>query len=838
MRLSRLTFASSIALAVALASPGQAQEVATLSAEAAGEGDVAEGAAPERPEIVVTAPRLPGQVEAPQLPVITLNEEEIAAYGAGSVADLIAALAPQTGSGRGRGGGFPVLLVNGQRIGSFREMRNFPPEAIRRVEVLPEEVALRFGFPANQRVVNLILKENFTSRLVEAEYGGGTRGGWSASEIETNWLTIAGPRRFNLNLSVEDTSPLTEGERGVIQQTPLAPPVAGDSLPADNRTLISDSRQISLNGTFTTGLSKNPNSGQLSLDGTITRSDSRGLSGLDSVVLTAPGGAQALRTFADPLERTSRTVSVQGGAGLNLPLGGWQLSTTLDGGISRTESRTDRRRDTAALVAAAAAGTQPIAGPLPPLPPGGIDRAETEGTSATALSTLIGRPLRLPAGEVAATLKAGFAYTGIDSSDTRGGGPVSLTRGDLSAGLNLGIPLASRRENALAALGELTLNLSTGINRLSDFGTLTDWSAGLSWSPTEKLGFQASYLVNEAAPSLAQLGSPRVVTFNVPIYDFARGETALVAVTTGGNPGLRRETQRDLKFGLTWQLPFLSSSNFIAEYFRNNSNDVSSSFPVLTPAIEAAFPGRATRDVGGRLIALDQRPVTLSEQSGARLRYGINVGGTIGKAPAGRPGGPGGRNPGGPPPGGGRGPGAGGPPMGGGPGMMAMLGGGGGQGRWNLSLYHTVRFEDLVAIAPGGPVLDLLDGDALSGGGTPRHGLEFEGGAFHKGFGVRLNGRWTAPTMLRASGAPGTSDLRFGALTRIDLRLFADLGQQKALTKLSPFFKGARLSLAVENVLDARQRVTDGSGTVPLSYQPDYLDPRGRYIELEFRKAF
>ncbi len=800
MALLRSPIASLAVLAAALAHPAWAQEsqlapVAAADDVVPGEatGDDAQG----RADIVVTAPRIRGQVEAPQLPVMTLDEAEIAAYGAGSVADLIAALAPQTGSGRGRGGGFPVLLVNGQRIGSFREMRNFPPEAIRRVEVLPEEVALRYGFPANQRVVNLILKDNFSSRLVEAEYGCGTRGGWSASEVEANLLTIDGPRRLNLNVSVQDTSPLTEAERGVIQAAPAT------ALEADNRTLISDSRELSLNGTFTTGFSANPNSGQLSLNGTITRADSRGLSGLDS--------------FADPLERTSRSVALQGGGGLNLPIGAWQFSATLDGGLSSTETRTDRRT-------------------------GGIDRAVTDSTSGTALATLIGRPVRLPAGEVAATFKTGFAYTGIDSADTRGGGPVSLRRGDLSAGLNLGVPIASRRENALAALGDLTLNLSAGLNRLSDFGSLTDWSAGLSWSPTETLGLQASYLVNEAAPSLAQLGNPRVVTFNVPVYDFARGETALIAVTTGGNPALRREKQRDLKLGLTWQLPFLRNSNFIAEYFRNRSTDVSAGLPLLTPAIEAAFPGRATRDGAGRLIALDQRPVTLAEQSGSRLRYGANISGTIGKAagggrgPGGLPGGPGGRGPGG---GGGRGPGAGGgPPMGGGPGMMAMMGGGGGQGRWNLSLYHTVRFEELVTIAPGGPVLDLLDGDALSGGGVARNGLEFEGGAFHKGFGVRFNGRWTAPTTLRASGAPGTSDLRFGALTRLDLRVFADLGQQAALTKLSPFFKGARVSLAVDNVLDARQRVTDAAGTVPLSYQPDYLDPRGRYIELEFRKAF
>jgi hypothetical protein len=39
-------------------------------------------------------------------------------------------------------------------------------------------------------------------------------------------------------------------------------------------------------------------------------------------------------------------------------------------------------------------------------------------------------------------------------------------------------------------------------------------------------------------------------------------------------------------------------------------------------------------------------------------------------------------------------------------------------------------------------------------------------------------------------------------------------------------------------VLDARQRVTDATGAVPLSYQPDLLDPLGRVIGIEFRKQF
>jgi len=85
-------------------------------------------------------------VETAAPPIMTLTEDDIAAYGAGSLQGLLAALAPQTGSGRGRGDGAPAILLNGLRIASFREIRS-PPEAIRKVEVLPEDVALRVWLP-------------------------------------------------------------------------------------------------------------------------------------------------------------------------------------------------------------------------------------------------------------------------------------------------------------------------------------------------------------------------------------------------------------------------------------------------------------------------------------------------------------------------------------------------------------------------------------------------------------------------------------------------------------------------------------------------------------------
>jgi outer membrane receptor protein involved in Fe transport len=143
-----------------------------------------------------------------------------------------------------------------------------------------------------------------------------------------------------------------------------------------------------------------------------------------------------------------------------------------------------------------------------------------------------------------------------------------------------------------------------------------------------------------------------------------------------------------------------------------------------------------------------------------------------------------------------------------------------------------------VQITPGGTVLNLLDGDALSGGGVARHSLQLEGGGFYRGFGLRLNGTYTGGTHVDASGLPGSTRLDFAPIATFNLRMFADLGRKPKLVSAIPFFKGARFSVGVDNLFDAQQRVTDGTGATPLRYQPGYLDARGRVISVEFRKQF
>ncbi len=776
-------------------------------------------------DIIVTAPQVSrGSVDIPQAPVAVLEEDEILSIGASSLAELLEELAPQTGSGRGRGsGGPPAILVNGQRVSGFRELRNYPPEALARVEVLPEEAAIRFGFRPDQRVINFILKEQYASKGIDLEYGVPGKGGYHTSEIEASLLSINGPNRLNLAVEAEDSSMLTEGERGVSSYGYA--PAFGDVDPADYRSLVADTRDLTLNGAWTRGFGENGAGGSLTVNGTITRSDALSLNGPDTALLTDASGAAAQRTLLSEAlgrgarVRDSRSAGFELGTTFNKGVGDWDLNVTGRWVHDDTVSRSTAASDVSALQAGVLAGQVGIDAPLDDLlafVPDQRSNASVSNTEdATSLATLTGRPLWLPAGQMAVTLQAGFDWSNIDSrSSDDPGAATDLTRGDANAGFTMGIPLTSRRDNVLAAVGDITLDLSGGFNRLSDFGTLYNWSAGLNWSPLEDLNLQVSHIYTERAPSLTQLGAPLLVTSGVTIFDIATGQTVLVDLITGGNPDLVAEKQRDWKIGATYDLPFLRRSNLIVEYYDESSTDVSSSFPALTPSIENAFPGRVVRDAEGNLVSIDQRPVTYAHQEGRRLRYGIDISDRISGGEDGEE----------------RERGRGGPPGFG-------RGGRGGGGHWGLALYHTVRFEQTVQIADSTPVLDLLQGESLTATPVARHQVELSGRVFYKGFGARLSGNYLGGASIANTGGSGTS-LDFAPVATFDLRLFADLEQQKALVEAVPFFKGSRLSLSIDNIFDAQQRVTNADGVVPVNYLPDFIDPAGRFFEIDFRKRF
>lgn len=804
-------------------------------------------------EIVVIGADMRGAVITEVPPVIELSEADIASFGASSVEDLLDAISSQTSSSRGRGSGRPIVLINGQRTSGFREIRDLPPEAIRTVQVFPEELALQYGYRPDQRVINFILKDNYTGFSGELEYGVPTRGGRASSEVETTFTQIGENSRLNINLEWQNNSEITESERDIIQDA------AGDLVNLrDFRTLAAPSDNVELNAnysrTFGNGMS-------LSLNGDYIYDKSRSLLGLPSGNLTVAGDP-LFRYFEQygPLRRTQETNTAQAGLTLNGRLSDWRWTLTSDYTREQVDTTTNRSGDISALQAAIDAGmADPLAADFGSLL--GVlvtDEARSIDQTITNLATISGSLLNLPSGTVTTTLRGGYNREDLDGRDSTGGiiTNSSLGRDDLNIGVNIDIPLADENIDVSEAIGKLSINGNIGYNQLSDFGALVEFGFGLNWEPFDGFTITASAIGDEAAPSIAQLGDPVIITPDVTIFDFTNGETVLAAITTGGNFNLPSERQRDIKLAVNYQPEWLDGMRFLAEYFRNSSSNVASSFPLLTPEIEAAFPGRVTRDTAGRLIAIDQRPVNYSAVNSERLRYGFDFSKRFGVRRGGPPGRPGGGRPAGarpaeaPPsqgeaPASRRPPGTEGTPA---PNAEAGVGPGGRPGgrraggrppggRWQFSAYHSITLDDRILIRPGVEELDLLNGSATgSTGGSPRHEFEINGGWFNNGIGFRINGEHQSAT--RVNGGLAGSDLRFSDLTTLNLRMFINLDDRGNLTQKFKFLKGSRIALRIDNIFDDIQDVRDSSGLIPLSYQPGFVDPIGRYIEIDFRKRF
>ncbi|GGA55025.1 TonB-dependent receptor [Sphingomonas psychrolutea] len=810
-------------------------------------------------DIVVRGARPPGSVIGDIPPEQQLSPADIRSYGVSSVTELLAELGPQIRSDRGSGGA-PVVLLDGKRISGFSEIRDLPTEAIARVDILPEEVALKYGYRADQKVVNIVLRRRFRAATVELADRVPTAGGRHAPQAELDLLKIANKGRVNLHLEYSATTALTESERNIAA---TAAPGGIDQRPF--RTLLPSTEAFNANATYAR------NFGDISgtFNGTLGTTTSNGLRGLPA---NAPNGDQSA------LNQRNSTIATHFGTAFNGVLGTWQW--TLTGGYDHNEAKT-----------LTDVGFDPTTTPPGALP---ASRGSSISNTGQVDALLNGALFKLPAGDVSTSVRVGGDFNSFSSQSFRGGvsTPGAASRNSGNGQINVDLPLTSRTKNVLAAVGTLSVNGNFAVDQLSDFGTLKTIGYGLNWSPIVPLRIIASITDQDVAPTPQQLGNPQIVTPNVPVFDYVLGQNALVTTVSGGNRGLIASNSHVRKLGVTlkpWSTKELTLS---ANYVDARVENPVVAFPSASAAIEAAFPSRFTRS-GGVLQRIDSSPINFAETSRSELRWGINFSTALksklqkqieawraGKGPnpfAGlkipasvqrqidqaraergggqgggdRPAGAGGGGPGGSGPGGG-GPGAGGP--GGGPGAggrggfggFGGFGGGGpggrggpGGGRLQFALYHTWHFTDRVLVQQGGPALDLLNGDATGGsGGQSRHELEGQAGYSNNGIGVRLSTNWQSATRVNGGTPVNPQTLRFSDLGTANLRLFADLGQRIELIKKYPWLRGTRVAFSIDNLFDARQRVTDARGTIPVAYQPDYLNPLGRTVRISVRKLF
>lgn len=785
-------------------------------------------------EIQAVSSRRRGAALGDYEPELVLDEEQLKAYGASSIQELMTLLEPVTRSSRG---GAPVFLVNGRRISGFQEIRGIPPEAIERTEILPEETALSYGYSADQRVVNFVLKANFRSLTMQASVRRPDQGGRTVSDLESNILRIAGKQRTTLDLEYENDTPLFETERDIQRED-------GDS--TAYRTLLAKQEQASVAGSLVRDLNDTT---ALTLSASLEDTSRLSYQGLPSVQLAVPPSTVTEMLYLnapDALSRTTDTLAGKVGALVDGYLGDWRW--TLTGGYDRTETktRTGRGLDQETLQAGVTAGVIDPFGDADQAPRLPFDTARSVSSSGNLEGVINGTAWEGPAGALTSTFKVGFDTQTLDSESLRYDADLktsvfserSLSRDRTSASGNFSLPIASRDREVLGVLGDLSANLNLAYQDLSDFGGLSAYTVGLNWSPWTPLNFNVSWADEQSPPSISQLNDPTISTPNVPVYDFRTGQSVNITRIEGGNAGLSEETKRVLKLGFNLTPLKDKDLRLTANYTRTEVEGSIAAFPTITPELEAALPERFTRDTDGNLLSIDARPLNFQSAEQQEIRWGLNFSTPFGKpdpAAAGRMG----RGPGGP----GGGPGAGGPPPGGGGMRMGGGGRGGrgaamqpGQGRFNVSLYHTYRIQDEITIRDGLPVLDLLDGAAIGArGGQSRNEVQFQMGLFKSGMGGFLNANWKESTRISGGSSP-TDDLTFSDLTTVNLNLFADLSSRQTWVAKYPWLKGARVSIGIENLFDQRLDVRDGLGETPLSYQPDYLDPLGRTFRISLRK--
>ena len=801
-------------------------------------------AAPEAPAddygddesaIVITGAKAPGSVVGDIPPENTLDARDVRATGATSITELLDALAPQIGSSRGRGGEQPVLLLNGQRISGFREIRDIPTEAIQRVEILPEEVALKYGYRADQKVVNIVLRQRFRSTTAQLGTNMPTGGGYLAGNADLTRFLVQKNGRTTLNVHAEGNGMLTEAERDIIlSEDPPSGITEDQELAA--RSLIGTKRQLRGAATFNRQVLGNISA---TLNTEVEHDEGHSLIGLNE-------------TLIEPRDRNTTTNSAHAGVTLNgATKSQWKWNITSNADWARDTTGTDRDN---------------VAFPR--------DRARETRTSADLTGTANGNLFKVPAGNASATVRVGASTEHLDGESNQLGVETSnsLGRTTGTASVNFDLPI-SRRNRDFSALGNLTLNANAELDQLSDFGTLTTIGAGANWSPVDRLSFITSWTREEGSPTIQQLGDPVLVTPDTRVFDFTNGETVLVTATTGGNADLQSDRRNVIKVGGNWQ-PFKDTDLRLRADYVHQTIDRPISNISVTPQIEAAFPERFVRNGAGDLVSVDLRPVNFDSSRRDALRIGFDFskplksrrpsqsvidqiraqfrgarggaqsgqGSATGNAQDGQNSAPpppppeGGQA--GPPPGGpgGSGPGGGGfGGFGGGRGGAGGFFGGGNRGRLTFSLTDSITFVDKTVIAPG-LELDYLHGDAAgSSGGTSRHNVEAQAGYFNNGLGARIGAKWRSGTNVDTLSG---DDLHFGSLATFDLRLFANPGDIPEVAVKHPWLRGTQVRFEVTNIFNTRPKVHSALGDPLLNYQPDLLDPLGRVIGISIRKLF
>lgn len=580
---------------------------------------------------------LPGAVIGDIPPENRLGPAEISAYGVSTINDLLNEISEQTQSDQGRDSSSgPIILVNGKRVSGVNEVGDLPTESILRVDILPEEVALKYGYGAQQKVVNIILRRRFRAKVVDLTGSESTEGGGESDMGDANYSQIRDNDRVNVVARVKTQEAVRESDRDVSSTAgTISDPTGTIGNDSDERTLEPIKNTYSLNGVFAHTLTNTITS---SFNAMATYQTSRALDGYPAASLDVPANSPYARETVDTtldrylsdvtLRQNANTATAHAGVTLNDELSKkWRLSFIGSYDYSDAQTQSDRGYSVNALQAAIDAGQVDPYGSLPSSLLGSLGRQDASAISNTGSASFLanGTLFALPAGDVATSLQLGGNLSDLNSAST-GQVSTSSTRTQLNEQVSLDVPLTSRSKHVLGAIGDVSANVTGAMTQVSAYGALSTLGYGLHWTPRTGLSLLATINEDHQVPTLAQLDGPLVTTTNVRLYDYVLGQTDTVTQISGGNPDLKADDRHVFKLSGSWAA--LSSTrtklNLTANYIDSVTHNAIGALSTATAATEAAFPDRFERNADDELIEVDDRAVNFAREERQDLRWGFN----------------------------------------------------------------------------------------------------------------------------------------------------------------------------------------------------------------------
>lgn len=779
------------------AGSAQAQTVATPPAAAPSKEsldaqDAAQDAEDANP-IVVTGQRQRGSVATEVPAEASIGPAAIRALGAADLDEVFQDLAPEIATGgdiSGKTTPAAVVLVNGQRIAGFSSVKDFPPEAIQRIEIFPEKVALQYGYGAGQRVVNIVLRSHYHALTLLGRDTLAPSNWRGIYRAKVDLLRIDDNSHWNIDFDYRHADPIFAGST-----LAGADAVAAGITNVPRHTYATQDDHLTTSGAVTRNLGdiSAELTGSLDLDAMQSRP---GLTDDDGDLLAAEGLSDLI---SGPLTRIDRTVEAQTNLTLNGKIDSWHWAFIgkLDD-ITRV-TRTDDANDVAGLSTI----LLPSPGLLGHRCDIGVDTdcVSTNTRTASGDAYFNGNLVQFPAGAVTASLRTGFVFSGIRSESPLDPQSVEHDRSEGNAQANLEFPITTHA----SPIGKISAGINGELRQLSDFGTLSTIGSTLEWSPIEAIDILGTFSHQQDAPSLGQLYTGALATPDLREYDFVQDNTAIVQRTDGGNDQLVRQTAQIEKLRLQVNPLRAVNLQLSAEYMRQDTRNPIATLTAATAAAEAAFPDRFTRDDNGYLTAMDVSPVNLDRREQQQIRWGLNYSTAFGaahsdysangslKPPA--------RN------------------------------------QFQIALYDTWRLQDDVWLQSGQPRLNLLGGDIISDtGGTAKQQIELQTTVSTGAWSADINAVWQTHTTASA-GLLAQDKLTFSQGITLNARLQVNLSDQRWLVERVPFLRG-NLNISMDNLLGAHTKVHDSNSGVPLAYAQAYLNPTGRTFRITLRKRF